>query len=316
MLPSVPSGAIDWSFKGSGSTSSSLAALPTTGAMLQMPSAVGQGQANYSAAAAAWSNAPQLTSQQQQQRFAGNAVSAGPGGGDSVAADRLQVDAASRPAGPSAAAGGGAPSTSAAGGALPGGPPAAGPALAVWHMDRHMFRSASGTALSGLSGEVANPLLGAAGNIWSYHPSAGNSNGLYTSGLGKHQHKPGAGGGPGGGTDCNSGGPGGGAAVAIVGGGSSSSSSSQPVARELFPRGEEPRSDSAVSDQYRCPLTKQVMKEPVVLLSDGFTYERDAIERWMASSNVSPTTHEQLGGKDLVPNMTMRAAIKLHLGIG
>jgi hypothetical protein len=39
-----------------------------------------------------------------------------------------------------------------------------------------------------------------------------------------------------------------------------------------------------------CPLTKRLMRNPVVA-SDGYTYERAAIERWMASSGArSPIT--------------------------
>jgi hypothetical protein len=59
-----------------------------------------------------------------------------------------------------------------------------------------------------------------------------------------------------------------------------------------------------------CPLTRQLMRDPVVA-SDGYTYERAAIEAWMESRAVSPITRAPLPGRELVPNLTMRSAISL-----
>lgn len=69
---------------------------------------------------------------------------------------------------------------------------------------------------------------------------------------------------------------------------------------------------SNVLGQFRCPLTRKVMKDPVVA-PDGYTYERSAIEAWLEKHDVSPITNEDLTGrrKELVPNMTMRVAIQL-----
>lgn len=60
-----------------------------------------------------------------------------------------------------------------------------------------------------------------------------------------------------------------------------------------------------------CPLTKDLMSDPVVLISDGYTYERAAITKWLEQNDTSPTTKAALQNKDMVPNLTMRSAIQL-----
>ena len=60
-----------------------------------------------------------------------------------------------------------------------------------------------------------------------------------------------------------------------------------------------------------CPLTKDLMSDPVVLISDGYTYERAAITRWLERNDTSPITKAVLQNKDMVPNLTMRSAIQL-----
>ena len=67
-----------------------------------------------------------------------------------------------------------------------------------------------------------------------------------------------------------------------------------------------------------CPITQEVMVEPVIA-SDGFTYERSAIERWldMGADRRSPTTNAPLPSRTLVPNRhlaSMIAAYRSRLG--
>ncbi|CAD7700374.1 unnamed protein product [Ostreobium quekettii] len=66
--------------------------------------------------------------------------------------------------------------------------------------------------------------------------------------------------------------------------------------------------------QFSCPLTNKLMEDPVVA-ADGFTYERSSIEEWLVQNGKSPMTKQPLLHKELVPNLTMRAAIRL-LGPG
>lgn len=42
-------------------------------------------------------------------------------------------------------------------------------------------------------------------------------------------------------------------------------------------------------DKYLCPITGDVMKDPVIAM-DGYTYERTAIVEWLSRSGVSPMT--------------------------
>ncbi|KAJ8613487.1 hypothetical protein CTAYLR_002150 [Chrysophaeum taylorii] len=60
-------------------------------------------------------------------------------------------------------------------------------------------------------------------------------------------------------------------------------------------------------EEVTCPITLAQFVDPVVA-DDGYTYEREAIARWLATHDTSPQTREPMG-KDLVPNQTLRAQI-------
>jgi hypothetical protein len=63
-------------------------------------------------------------------------------------------------------------------------------------------------------------------------------------------------------------------------------------------------------DCFTCPLTREVFQDPVIL-SDGFTYEREAIQRWLNDGHRrSPMTNIELTNLDLVPNMVIKHAIQ------
>ena len=64
----------------------------------------------------------------------------------------------------------------------------------------------------------------------------------------------------------------------------------------------------AVPDQFVCPITKDMMREPYST-ADGHTYERKAIQRWLRSHATSPRTGETLGDKTLRPNHALRSQI-------
>jgi hypothetical protein len=61
-------------------------------------------------------------------------------------------------------------------------------------------------------------------------------------------------------------------------------------------------------DCFLCPITTDIMREPMVA-SDGFSYERDAIEAWLARSDRSPMTNDVLTSRALIPNAALRSAI-------
>jgi hypothetical protein len=59
---------------------------------------------------------------------------------------------------------------------------------------------------------------------------------------------------------------------------------------------------------FLCPLTHEVMEDPVVA-QDGYTYERAMISQWQARSCRSPMTNQPMG-RALLPNHALRSSIQ------
>ena len=57
-----------------------------------------------------------------------------------------------------------------------------------------------------------------------------------------------------------------------------------------------------------CPITNMPMCDPV-MLTDGFSYERDAIVQWFQYRVTSPFTGRPISNKTLVPNHALRGTI-------
>ena len=55
-----------------------------------------------------------------------------------------------------------------------------------------------------------------------------------------------------------------------------------------------PVAPSKPPPEFFCPITREVMEVPVVLVGDGHTYERSAIVRWLTIRATSPMTNESL----------------------
>lgn len=70
------------------------------------------------------------------------------------------------------------------------------------------------------------------------------------------------------------------------------------------------RAGSVCPKHFLCPITHEVLQEPVVA-SDGFTYEKQAITKWLAKAEMhkSPMTGDSLSSAQLVPNHLVRAMI-------
>ena len=64
-----------------------------------------------------------------------------------------------------------------------------------------------------------------------------------------------------------------------------------------------------VPDDYICPITADIMTDPVSTM-DGFTYERTAISEWLQTNDTSPVTGAELESKALVPNLSLRSMIR------
>lgn len=70
-----------------------------------------------------------------------------------------------------------------------------------------------------------------------------------------------------------------------------------------------------IYDAFLCPLTKQVMRDPVTL-ENGQTYEREAIEKWFRECTenrrrlVCPVTLRELRSTELSPSIALRHTIE------
>ncbi len=68
----------------------------------------------------------------------------------------------------------------------------------------------------------------------------------------------------------------------------------------------------SINDNFYCPITYTIMLDPVIG-PDGHTYERHAIQQWLATSNISPITKQIMSSKDLIPNIALRDTIQSFL---
>lgn len=59
--------------------------------------------------------------------------------------------------------------------------------------------------------------------------------------------------------------------------------------------------------EFLCPITHELMWDPVVL-SDGFSYNRDAIVEWLAIKKTSPMTGDPVANV-LMPNTVLKVLI-------
>jgi hypothetical protein len=68
---------------------------------------------------------------------------------------------------------------------------------------------------------------------------------------------------------------------------------------------------ASVPEEFLCPITLVVMTDPV-MGSDGRTYERAAIVRWLQTNPFSPLTRQPMTIQSLKPNYALRSAIERH----
>mmetsp|Transcript_1721 Transcript_1721/g.3990 ORF Transcript_1721/g.3990 Transcript_1721/m.3990 type:complete len:498 (+) Transcript_1721:63-1556(+) len=72
--------------------------------------------------------------------------------------------------------------------------------------------------------------------------------------------------------------------------------------------GADGREDVEVPEEFNCPLTCDLMTDPVIN-ENGNTYERSAIEEWYALHDTDPLTGENVKAKSLVLNRMLRDLI-------
>jgi hypothetical protein len=55
-----------------------------------------------------------------------------------------------------------------------------------------------------------------------------------------------------------------------------------------------------------CPISHRIMKDPVILVATGQSYERKKIEMWLAKNDTCPATNVKVADKTLVPNYALK----------
>ncbi|GLJ18017.1 hypothetical protein SUGI_0317620 [Cryptomeria japonica] len=68
-----------------------------------------------------------------------------------------------------------------------------------------------------------------------------------------------------------------------------------------------PADDIAIPSSFYCPITGQIMEDPVMLVEAGYTYERYAITEWFERGHKTcPDTGKALESLELVPNLQLK----------
>ncbi|CAF0752211.1 unnamed protein product [Rotaria sordida] len=63
---------------------------------------------------------------------------------------------------------------------------------------------------------------------------------------------------------------------------------------------------------FLCPITREIMQNPVLLIEDGHSYELYALQRWLRDHNSSPMTNKPLRDRRFVHNFNLKNAIEEH----
>ncbi len=65
-------------------------------------------------------------------------------------------------------------------------------------------------------------------------------------------------------------------------------------------------------DELSCPLTHEIMEDPVILVESSMTYERESIERWLATNDTDPMTGAKLTNKNIIANVAVRSMCRKY----
>lgn len=75
-------------------------------------------------------------------------------------------------------------------------------------------------------------------------------------------------------------------------------------------RPEDSGDDVTAPDDFICPITQQVFRDPVQDLF-GHTYERAAILSWLSRNGTCPMTRKPMRASELIPNVLMKTKVRL-----
>lgn len=64
--------------------------------------------------------------------------------------------------------------------------------------------------------------------------------------------------------------------------------------------------------EYICPITMSIMKDPVIM-PDGQTYEREAIQKALNANPISPITRQPMDMKDAKTNYALKSLIEKYV---
>eukprot|EP01043_Picozoa_sp_COSAG02_P041859 COSAG02_NODE_3509_length_6634_cov_2.750574_4_plen_527_part_00 len=65
-----------------------------------------------------------------------------------------------------------------------------------------------------------------------------------------------------------------------------------------------------VHDSLVCPISLELMFDPVILVETGQTYDRLTIESWLLKHSTDPITNTELRSKKMVPNIAIRKLVQ------
>jgi len=74
-----------------------------------------------------------------------------------------------------------------------------------------------------------------------------------------------------------------------------------------------PTSCASPPDGLLCPISLELMVDPVPPTETGQTYERATIARWLHTNSTDPVTNAELHSKKLAPNFAIRKLVLLWL---
>lgn len=82
----------------------------------------------------------------------------------------------------------------------------------------------------------------------------------------------------------------------------------KPVFQQEPPRGNIViESSSKLQSQLECPITQEIMTDPVILKETGQTYERNALVEWLKNHDTDPLTNQKLSDKGFVANNMVKS---------
>lgn len=65
--------------------------------------------------------------------------------------------------------------------------------------------------------------------------------------------------------------------------------------------------------EYFCPISNQLMKDPVLLEEDGHIYDRKSIEKWLKNSMKSPASGNEIKSATLTPASALKRRIRKEI---